>query len=868
MYDEVSELSINMDDFRWVWIEDLIADEQTRIKQILGKDISQPYENLLARIKEGVHVHKGASEELIIQRPYFKIANKLINLYRQFGESDNLVKVQRELPGYLEKNIDEGNYKAFLNNIREIETANIGELEVTLYSKLFGIDNSNLIDKDGIPIRDYVYLAIHNKAWGKFNSLMGVIDNLRDEKREEDKIYDFVNLSIERAFYHKIIGEKDEAISKLKEIKSFPFHPLFFEFGSMMKDLNEDYDYRNHIKRFMDAAYEESKLGCISLLSHLVGSHRGEWVNRHREIIEELDNPRKTAGCEKVHLEMLMNYIPQIIHEKVDDRMALYSSILQCIRPLSEKLDPETFNPVLEHIRDFALEEFPLGSNVEEDRASLFPGLIGSYAKIGRTEDARFLMNYMRSFTMVRKEETSLFKKPGHPLLVSAEEEAYLSEYYLRDDDYSIRAFQSVIDLIKPNIDFVSLRQKWFKPMDYKRIDYINRELRRHANDLMDEGRIHEGLNLLKEIQQEEKELKEKNPDHLYRSELDANFGLIDRLVKAYCRQNEALLRQKRFNEAVSNIQEMRKLVRNHGILDYHAVRCYQTANDIIFRIKEEIPQYLDEILSFDENITVADAVLVKKLGSGVSGKTYLGYSPYMHKELAIKVMDSLNEEARFLAGLDHKNIVRIYSAGKGHASKDGFRKYAIVMDYVEGKTLAEIINEGIEKNQAIDYSRQLLEGINYLYSNNVFHRDINMSNVMIAKDGVLKIVDFGIAASTSSGPKDNRRYGGPSDLFSWGLITYQMMSGKHLILERSDSLDSQLYADEVEKMKSDIYQEDGALRADYINRLNAIPSPLNEYIAVSFIARPDRHEEILERLRMNMRHLHSEDFGRRKIEP
>ena len=128
-------------------------------------------------------------------------------------------------------------------------------------------------------------------------------------------------------------------------------------------------------------------------------------------------------------------------------------------------------------------------------------------------------------------------------------------------------------------------------------------------------------------------------------------------------------------------------------------------------------------------------------------------------------------------------------------------------MEYVDGQTLEDRMKQGpIPDMEALDYSVQLFNGISHLYNNGIFHRDINARNVKINSKGQVKIIDFGSAIEDlEAEPKDNRRTGGDTDFFSWALLTYEMLTGEHLVLSREENMGTKTHAELVEKLKKEI---------------------------------------------------------------
>ncbi|RJQ15561.1 serine/threonine-protein kinase [Candidatus Woesearchaeota archaeon] len=220
------------------------------------------------------------------------------------------------------------------------------------------------------------------------------------------------------------------------------------------------------------------------------------------------------------------------------------------------------------------------------------------------------------------------------------------------------------------------------------------------------------------------------------------------------------------------------------------------------------------------------DVVFLKKLGEGVSGKTYLVDSLTLGKRMALKIVDSsayTEQEAKILAGLNHKNIVRVWYASDALVKKGNTPVPAILMDYVDGKTLEEVMQDypdGLPILYFADVANQLLDGIAYLRSQGVFHRDLNLRNIKVNNSGAVKILDFGIAADVKDVPKNNRKYGGPTDLFSFGLIVYKLRTGRHLLDDFDKDCESNSYAEKIERAKRVMLGEDGRLLLDYMLKL------------------------------------------------
>src|ERR671936_2098943 len=154
--------------------------------------------------------------------------------------------------------------------------------------------------------------------------------------------------------------------------------------------------------------------------------------------------------------------------------------------------------------------------------------------------------------------------------------------------------------------------------------------------------------------------------------------------------------------------------------------------------------------------------------------------------------IERFRREAKNAAGLSHPNIVSIYDRGEAEGT------YYIAMEYLEGRTLKELlVTHGPTPIPiAIDYARQILAALSFAHRNGIVHRDIKPHNIVVRKDGRLKVTDFGIARSGASqmteagsivgtaqylSPEQAR--GAPvdprSDLYSLGVVLYEMLTGK-----------------------------------------------------------------------------------------
>jgi eukaryotic-like serine/threonine-protein kinase len=194
-------------------------------------------------------------------------------------------------------------------------------------------------------------------------------------------------------------------------------------------------------------------------------------------------------------------------------------------------------------------------------------------------------------------------------------------------------------------------------------------------------------------------------------------------------------------------------------------------------------------------------------LGQGAMGVVYLAHDPDIDRPVAIKTIhpeaargeSGAEIEARFLkeaklAGrLQHPNIVTVYDVGR---DKD---LYFIAMEYVEGKPLTRYLGgEELPLAAKVAIVRQAAEALAHAHERDVVHRDVKPGNILIAKDGRVKVTDFGIGKFTSATTSDMTRTGqmigspaymspeqirgekidGRSDLFSLGVVLYELLTG------------------------------------------------------------------------------------------
>ena len=149
---------------------------------------------------------------------------------------------------------------------------------------------------------------------------------------------------------------------------------------------------------------------------------------------------------------------------------------------------------------------------------------------------------------------------------------------------------------------------------------------------------------------------------------------------------------------------------------------------------------------------------VLEKIGTGGMSDVYKGKDQKLNRFVAIKVLKQefsentsfvgkFRIEAQAAAGLMHPNIVNVYDVGDDNGI------YYIVMELVEGITLKRYIEKKsrLSVKEALSIAIQVSSGIEAAHNNHIIHRDIKPQNIIISKEGKVKVTDFGIAKAASS---------------------------------------------------------------------------------------------------------------------
>ena len=215
---------------------------------------------------------------------------------------------------------------------------------------------------------------------------------------------------------------------------------------------------------------------------------------------------------------------------------------------------------------------------------------------------------------------------------------------------------------------------------------------------------------------------------------------------------------------------------------------------------------------------TMSHYRILEKLGSGGMGVVYKARDEHLDRFAALKVLPPERltdperrlrfvQEAKSASALNHPNIIHIYDVTESEGT------LFLAMEYVPGRTLGQLIGlKGLPLNDALKYAAQIADGLAKAHSAGIVHRDLKPSNIMVTDDGLIKVLDFGLAKLTEAAggelaetrstrhveaprteegvivgtaaymspeqaegkPVDNR-----SDIFSFGAVLYEMLSGR-----------------------------------------------------------------------------------------
>ena len=195
---------------------------------------------------------------------------------------------------------------------------------------------------------------------------------------------------------------------------------------------------------------------------------------------------------------------------------------------------------------------------------------------------------------------------------------------------------------------------------------------------------------------------------------------------------------------------------------------------------------------------------ILKSIGEGGMANVYLAHDIILDRDVAIKVLRGdlagdekfvrrFQREALSASSLSHPNIVEMYDVGEDNGT------YYIVMEYIEGQTLKQMIKKRgkLALSEAIDIMLQITDGIKEAHDSYIIHRDLKPQNILVKENGEAKITDFGIAMALNSTqltqtnsvmgsvhylpPEQASGKGATikSDIYSMGILFYELLTGK-----------------------------------------------------------------------------------------
>lgn len=195
---------------------------------------------------------------------------------------------------------------------------------------------------------------------------------------------------------------------------------------------------------------------------------------------------------------------------------------------------------------------------------------------------------------------------------------------------------------------------------------------------------------------------------------------------------------------------------------------------------------------------------IIKSIGEGGMANVYLAYDTILDRNVAVKLLRGdlasdekfvrrFQREALSASSLNHPNIVEVYDVGEDNGD------YYIVMEYIEGKHLKELIKKRgkLTVSEVVDIMMQITDGMSVAHDSYIIHRDIKPQNIMILENGLVKITDFGIAMAMNATqltqtnsvmgsvhyipPEQASGKGATlqSDIYSMGIVMYELLTGK-----------------------------------------------------------------------------------------
>jgi serine/threonine-protein kinase len=253
------------------------------------------------------------------------------------------------------------------------------------------------------------------------------------------------------------------------------------------------------------------------------------------------------------------------------------------------------------------------------------------------------------------------------------------------------------------------------------------------------------------------------------------------------------------------------------------------------------------------------------KLGGGGMADVFLAEDTTLARRVALKVLlprfaddqnfvERFRREAKAAAGLNHPNVVGIYDWGQVDSM------YYIVMEYVEGETLKELIRRRgrLPGNEAVGLALGLLAAIEFAHQHHIVHRDIKSQNILIDRTGMVKVTDFGIARAGDSSMTEagsilgTAQYLAPeqargeavderTDLYSVGVVLYEMLTGQVPFSGESAVTVAMKHVNELPREPADL--------------VPGMPYTLNQIVLKALAKSPDRRYASAAEFARDLRH-------------
>ena len=264
---------------------------------------------------------------------------------------------------------------------------------------------------------------------------------------------------------------------------------------------------------------------------------------------------------------------------------------------------------------------------------------------------------------------------------------------------------------------------------------------------------------------------------------------------------------------------------------------------------------------------------IIRLLGAGGMGEVYLAQDTKLNRQVALKILTSefetdverirrFKKEARAVSALNHPNIITIYSIEETEAGS------FIATEFIDGQTLRELIaDKPLPWQEAVKIAIQIAGALKTAHSVGIIHRDLKPANIMFRRDGIVKVLDFGLAKLTGpdSGDLETREHTAPNrlmgtihymspeqalgervdlrtDIFSFGVVLYEMLSG---VMPFAGPSDAAIYNATINKIQPSLREAN-----------EAIPTELDQIVKRAMEKNPEERYQTFSELRADLKDL------------